>query len=165
MGMHSNGLPNVCTQGPRLSRELLQGPSAPVPQCPRNYRRTRSQPCIQAPLYLLAWLLEFTTHGVGLVHQHCHCFIVLIHQGDGKRKRQNSNRFRLPKQQPLQVHNAFCIFFCHRCTTRKKNFLISRRVREDKNDLLFLFLNRNLSQKQIRQHLTKWTRWNKSDEV
>ena len=139
MGMHSNGLPNVCTQGPRLSRELLQGPSAPVPQCPRNYRRTRSQPCIQAPLYLLAWLLEFTTHGVGLVHQHCHCFIVLIHQGDGKRKRQNSNRFRLPKQQPLQVHNAFCIFFCHRCTTRKKNFLISRRVREDKTTIFFFF--------------------------
>ena len=140
----------------------------PVPQCPSAHVITEEQDLnlVFRPRYTsVAWLLEFTTHGVGLVHQHCHCFIVLIHQGDGKRKRQNSNRFRLPKQQPLQVHNAFCIFFCHRCTTRKKNFLISRRVREDKNDLLFLFLNRNLSQKQIRQHLTKWTRWNKSDEV
>ena len=26
--MHSNRLPNVCTQGPRPPRELLQGPSA-----------------------------------------------------------------------------------------------------------------------------------------
>ena len=38
MGMHSNGLPNVCVQGPRLPRELLQGPSAPVPTLLPKYK-------------------------------------------------------------------------------------------------------------------------------
>ena len=67
VGMHSTGLPKVFTEG-------SSGPEFTLVQDLNPVLRQ---------WYLQAWLLEFTSHRIGLVHQHCHCFIVLIHQGDG----------------------------------------------------------------------------------
>ena len=76
------------------------------------------------------------------------------------------------KQQFCTYITLFCSFPCRRCTTMTWNCLISRFV-EDVNrrqqpsvafpELWYSPLESN--SRQIRQHLTNLTRWNKRDEV
>ena len=76
------------------------------------------------------------------------------------------------KQQFCTCITLFCSFPCRRCTTMTWNCLISRFV-EDVNrrqqpsvafpELWYSPLESN--SRQIRQHLTNLTRWNKRDEV
>ena len=54
-------------------------------------------------------------------------------------KRQKKNK--TAKQQPCACITLFCTFLCHRCTTTKWNFLISRfsRTWTEDNNFLFFF--------------------------
>ena len=92
-----------------------------------------------------------------------------------QRERQKNNRLSLAKQQ-LCSCTLFCTFLRHHCTTTTWKYLISRFVQnantrhnKDKRlsfsfpELLWSHLEFN-SRKKC-QHLTNWTRWNKSDKV
>ena len=78
------------------------------------------------------------------------------------------------KQQFCTYITLFCSFPCRRCTTMTWNCLISRFVEDVKRrrqpsrsvafpELWYSPLESN--SRQIRQHLTNLTRWNKRDEV
>ena len=91
-----------------------------------------------------------------------------------QRERQKSNWFRLAKQQLCTYITPFCSFSCRRCTTTTWKCLISRfaedvimSTRQQRSfafpELWYSPLESN--SRQIRQHLTNLTRWNKRDEV
>ena len=94
------------------------------------------------------------------------------HNGDGNMKGKKAIGSDWQKQQFCTYITLFCSFPCRRCTTMTWNCLISRFV-EDVNrrqqpsvafpELWYSPLESN--SRQIRQHLTNLTRWNKRDEV
>ena len=92
-------------------------------------------------------------------------------EGDGNENGKKKNkRFRLAKQQPCTSITLFCAFPCRRCATTTWNCLISRVFggREQRPSFAFSELwysPLESTSRQIRQHLTSWTRWNKRDEV
>ena len=89
-----------------------------------------------------------------------------------QQERQKSDRFRQAKQQLCTCITLFCTFLCHRCTTTTWNCLISRFVGDgNKRQQLSFSLPElrcsplQFNSKQICQHLTHYTRWNKRDKV
>ena len=92
--------------------------------------------------------------------------------GDGNMNGKKAIGLDWQKQQFCTYITLFCSFPCRRCTTMTWNCLISRFV-EDVNrrqqpsvafpELWYSPLESN--SRQIRQHLTNLTRWNKRDEV
>ena len=99
-------------------------------------------------------------------------FTIKIRTATATRTQRKSNRIRLTKQQLSTWITLFCTFLCRRCTTMTWNCLISR-FEEDVNTRRppsFSFPEPRYSplefnSRKIRQHLTKWTRWNKRDKV
>ena len=90
----------------------------------------------------------------------------------GQRERHKSNRFGLAKQQLCTCITLFCTFLCRHCTTTTWKCLISS-FEEDVNRRQRLSFSfpvlwssvLELNSREVCQHWTNWTRWNKHVKV
>ena len=87
-----------------------------------------------------------------------------------QREQQKNIRFRWAKQL-CTCSTRVRTFLCRRCTTATWNFLISRFVYGERRHKTTIFSFSELgyiplefNSRKIRQHLTNWGRWKKSDD-